>query len=270
MVNKTVDPPKVEFERRGPIGHIILNRPSKLNAIDLECIDLIEAMIIQIEANDDVRVVVISGRGRCFSAGADLGVVEEIATDPERFDAFLQRWHRVFSSVEECSKPTIAAVHGFALAGGFELTQVCDLLVMAEGATIGDQHANFGLFPGGGSTQRLPRMIGVRRAAWMLLSGEVIDADTALSYGIANALAPNDDVISVAERFGTVLAQRSSRASAAIKEAVRRGRHLALDEALELERLIAVPHMGSLDASIGFAAFRNRVKPDFGFAPDAS
>src|ERR1700733_6503042 len=145
------DEPKVLFERRGPVGHLALNRPQKLNAIDTECVDLIEALVGTIEADDEVRVVVVSGRGRAFSAGADLAEVEQAIAE-DRFDAFLRRWHRGFGALERCSKPTIAAVHGFALAGGFELTQVCDLLVIEANATIGDQHANFGLFPGGGST----------------------------------------------------------------------------------------------------------------------
>jgi enoyl-CoA hydratase/carnithine racemase len=212
-------------------------------------------------------VVVVSGHGRAFCAGADMGEVEGAVAEG-RFDAFLRSWHRGFRALERCSRPTIAAVHGFALAGGFELTQVCDLMVMAASATVGDQHANFGLFPGGGSTQRLPRMVGRRNAAWMLLSGEAVDAETALRLGLANAVAPDDDVLGAAGRMAAVLAQRSVAASAAIKDAVRRGRDLALDDALDLERGIAVAHMASADAAIGFAAFRGRVTPDFGWSPE--
>jgi enoyl-CoA hydratase/carnithine racemase len=261
------DEPKVLFERRGPIGHVVLNRPHKLNAIDTECVDLIESLVGTIEVDDEVRVVVVSGRGRAFSAGADLAEVEQAIAE-DRFDAFLQRWHRSFGALERCSKPTIAAVHGFALAGGFELTQVCDLLVIEENATIGDQHANFGLFPGGGSTQRLPRTIGWRQAAWMLLSGESIDAGTALDIGLANVIAPDDQAVEAAEGLAHVLAQRSVTASAAIKDALHRGRHLELGDALDLERSIAVPHMKSADAAAGFSAFRSRVKPDFGWSPE--
>jgi enoyl-CoA hydratase/carnithine racemase len=261
------DEPKVLFERRGPVGHLVLNRPGKLNALDTECVDLIGRYVEEIEADDRVRVVVVSGRGRAFCAGADLGEVEGAVAEG-RFDAFLRGWHRGFGALERCSRPTIAAVHGFALAGGFELTQVCDLMVMAASATVGDQHANFGLFPGGGSTQRLPRMVGRRDAAWMLLSGEAVDAETALRLGLANAVAPDDDVLGAAGRMAAVLAQRSVAASAAIKDAVRRGRDLALDDALDLERGIAVAHMASADAAIGFAAFRGRVTPDFGWSPE--
>jgi enoyl-CoA hydratase/carnithine racemase len=261
------DEPKVMFERRGPVGHLVLNRPRKLNAIDTECVDLIEELVATIEADDQVRVVVVSGRGRAFSAGADLGEVEQAIAE-DRFGAFLERWHRGFGVLERCSKPTIAAVHGFALAGGFELTQVCDLLVVGANATIGDQHANFGLFPGGGSTQRLPRMIGRRHAAWMLLSGEAIDAATALEIGLANLVAADEDVVKAAEGLATVLAQRSVSASAAIKDALHRGRGMELGDALDLERSIAVLHMRSADAATGLAAFRNRVKPDFGWSPE--
>jgi enoyl-CoA hydratase/carnithine racemase len=263
------DEEKVLFEQRGPIGHIVLNRPQKLNAIDTECVNLIERCVNEIENDDQVRVVIVSGRGRAFSAGADLGEVERAVTE-DRFDAFLKNWHAGFNALAHCSRPTIAAVHGFALAGGFELTQVCDLMVMEASSTVGDQHAKFGLFPGGGSTQRLPRMVGSRRASWMLLSGEAIGAEEAHEWGLANAIAPDGQVVEVAEQMGFILAQRSTAASAAIKRAVQDGRDLALPGALDLERTIAVAHMKSSDASTGFAAFRDRTSPNFGWNPSES
>src|SRR4029450_486047 len=98
----------------------------------------------------------------------------------------LDHWHRVLSLVEQCTRPTIAAVHGLALAGGLELTQACDVVVATEDAEFGDQHAKFGLFPGGGSTQRLPRLVGRRAATWVLLSGDPVDASTAPQLGLGD------------------------------------------------------------------------------------
>jgi enoyl-CoA hydratase/carnithine racemase len=257
-------PPKVTFSTDGPIARIELNRPDKLNALDLECLDLLEYHLKQAEADEQVRVVVLSGRGRCFCAGADLAVVDEALARGE-FDAFLRRWHSVFASIEACSKVTIGAVHGMALAGGFELTQVCDLVVIGDGTRIGDQHAKFGLFPGGGSTQRLPRMVGRRTATWMLVSGETVSPADAVTLGLANEVVPELDVMAHAEEMALVVAERSVAASRAIKDALARGRDLDLAAALDLERTIAVRHMSSEDAQRGLAAFKSRTVPDFGY-----
>jgi enoyl-CoA hydratase/carnithine racemase len=255
---------KVTFAIDGPIARIELNRPDKLNALDLDCLDLLEHSIAKAEADDSVRVIVLSGRGRCFCAGADLAVVDEAIARGE-FDAFLRRWHAVFGGIEACRKVTVAAVHGMALAGGFELTQVCDLVVIGDSTRIGDQHAKFGLFPGGGSTQRLPRMVGRRTATWMLISGETVSPTDAVTLGLANDVVPEADVIARAEELALIVAERSVAASRAIKDALARGRDLELSAALDLEREIAVRHMSSEDAQRGLAAFKSRSVPDFGY-----
>lgn len=259
------DAEKISVSRRGPVAHVVLNRPGKLNALDYDCLDLLERHFAEIDQDDDIRAVMLSGSGRCFCAGADLGLVSGIAGEPAAFDAFLRRWHEVFGAIEACGKPTIAAVHGFALAGGFELVQVCDLLILAESATIGDQHARFGLFPGGGSTQRLPRMVPKRVANWLLFSGEGIDAATALSVGLANRVVPDDEVLDAAQEMALLLAERSRLASRAIKTSIRTGAGLPLNEALDIERAIAVQHMASADARHGLSAFTTRATPDFGY-----
>lgn len=256
---------KVLAERDGPVLTVTLNRPDKLNALDPECCDLLAEHFAAADCDSAVRAVVLAGNGRGFCAGADLAVVAGIAADRVAFDAFLRRWHTVFGVIEACGKPTIAAVTGFALAGGFELTQVCDLVVMGASARLGDQHANFGLFPGGGSTQRLPRMIGRRAAAWMLLSGDPVDASTALELGLANRVAPDEDVLDAARDMALYLAERSTAASRAIKRSLREGIHRPLDDALDVERRIAVEHMASADAARGLAAFAGRARPDFGY-----
>jgi enoyl-CoA hydratase/carnithine racemase len=256
---------KILAERAGPVLTVTLNRPDKLNALDRDCLDLLEQHFAEADTDPAVRAVVLAGNGRGFCAGADLAVVGGLAADRDAFDGFLHRWHTVFGTIEACGKPTIAAVTGFALAGGFELTQVCDLVVMGTSARLGDQHANFGLFPGGGSTQRLPRLIGRRAAMWMLLSGDPVDAPTALALGLANRVASDDDVLGMARDMALHLAERSTAASRAIKRSLREGVHLPLGDALDVERSIAVEHMASADAATGLAAFAGRARPDFGY-----
>jgi enoyl-CoA hydratase/carnithine racemase len=262
MTNSAED--SVLFIVEPPVARIELNRPGKLNALDLNCLDKLEGSIEAAEADDDVRVVLLSGRGRCFCAGADLRVVDAALAEAQ-FDVFLRRWHQVFNRIEACSKPTIAAVHGLALAGGFELTQVCDLVVIGDGTKLGDQHAKFGLFPGGGSTQRLPRLIGRRAAAWMLLSGEAVSPTQALSLGLANEVVPEADVSARALALAQLLAERSVANSRAIKDALRRTRDLDLPSGIDVELEIAVAHMSSPDAAQGLAAFTARTTPDFGY-----
>jgi enoyl-CoA hydratase/carnithine racemase len=247
-----------------PVAHIELNRPEKLNAVDLDVLDQLVSHIDAAETDPEVRAVVISGRGRCFCAGADLHVVESAITEG-RFDEFLRRWHEVFARVERCSKPTIAAVHGMALAGGFELLQVCDLVVIGDATRLGDQHAKFGLFPGGGSTQRLPRLIGRRAATWMLLSGEAITPQKALELGLVNEVVPEAAVNDRAKELAKMLSERSMGASKAIKEVLLRSRDVDLDAGITIELEQALVHMASADAALGLQAFRSRSTPDFGY-----
>ena len=251
----------------GPVAVVSLNRPDKLNAINDDVLTGLVASLDAIEADPEVRAVVLRGEGRAFCAGADLSMVSGIVTDPVAFSAFLDRWHAAYSRVADTPLPVIAAVRGVAMAGGFELMQVCDLVVVADDARVGDQHANFGLFPGGGSTQRLPRQTTMRNATWMLLSGEAIDGPTAVSWGLANRSVPSDEVDAVALGMAALLASKSSTATAAMKEALRLGDGLSVPDALARERSIALRQMGSSDAAIGFEAFRSRTTPVFGPRP---
>lgn len=257
------DVSKVRLDVDGDIAELVLNRPDKLNAIDAECLELIEGHMAAVAANRSVRAMIVRGAGRVFCAGADLGFLGDKVNDPEVFGGFLAQWHRVYELVANSSTPTIAAVHGLALAGGFELMQVCDLAVLADDARIGDQHARYGLFPGGGSTQRLPRLIGLRRARWLLYSGEWLDPAEALSSGLVNEVVPADRVLARAREMARILAARSPLATAAIKQSLRLGLQTDLTTALEIERRIAVDHMRSEDVQIGLQAFRDRTEPRF-------
>jgi enoyl-CoA hydratase/carnithine racemase len=249
--------------RDGAVAHIVLNRPDRLNAIDAACLDLLQSHVAAVEADEATRAVIVRANGRAFCAGADLTAVAPLLADSARYAAFGDKWHKTYDQIAQCSKPTIAAVHGLALAGGFELLQVCDVVVLAEDARIGDQHANFGLVAGGGGTQRLPRLIGERRAKWLLLSGDWLSAADALQFGLANVVVPADRVLARAEAMAAQLASKSPLASRHVKEAVSRGMQLDLPAALALERQIVVAHMQSEDVQIGLAAFRNRSKPSF-------
>jgi enoyl-CoA hydratase/carnithine racemase len=254
---------KIRLEVDGAVAHLVLNRPEKLNALDLDCLGLIEQHLRTAREDDAVRAIVVRGEGKAFCTGADLGFLGDKVNDPVVFGAFLEEWHRVYELIANSPVPTIAAVHGLALAGGFELLEVCDLAVLADDARVGDQHARFGLFPGGGSTQRLPRLVGPRRATWLLYTGEWIQPSDALAFGLVNEVVSADKLLSRAQEMAELLAARSPRATAAIKQSLRLGEGVALHTALEIERKLAVEHMQSEDVQIGMEAFRTRTEPRF-------
>jgi enoyl-CoA hydratase/carnithine racemase len=245
------------------LGYITLNRPAKMNAINSAVLTGIRAAVTGLERQPDIRAVIVHGEGRAFSAGGDLAEVSSLVKDKAGFSAFLDYWHASLWLLQNTRLPTIAAVHGFAYAGGLELTQVCDFVVIGEDTKLGDQHANFGLFPAGGSTQRLPRLIAPRLAKWMLMSGQPIDAQTAFALGLANRVVAENDVLSAAQQMAQLLATKSPACSAAIKAAIQVGDHQPLAHALASERQLAVDHMASDDAALGMQAFRDRTVPTF-------
>jgi len=253
----------VRVDATGRIGEILIARPDKLNAINSDVLAGIRAALAGLEQRAEVRAVVMRGEGRCFSAGGDLAEVADLVRVPHRFSAFLDYWHASLVALETSPLPIIAAVHGFAFAGGFELMQVCDLAVVGDRTRIGDQHANYGLFPAGGSTQRLPRLVGRRAAAWMLMTGEAITAAEAVALGLANRVVAEDDVAAEAHRMAATLARKSRGGTTAIKQALHVGRERTLADAIALERPLVLEHMASRDVQVGLAAFSARVTPEF-------
>jgi enoyl-CoA hydratase/carnithine racemase len=169
-------------------------------------------------------------------------------------------WHRVFDRVERLPMPVIAGVHGLALAGGLELTLVCDLVVADEEARLGDQHANFALVAGGGGSQRLPRLIGARRAKELMLLGGWLSGRQALEWGLVNRVAPAGTVDAVTRALAAELAGKSGAASRAVKHLVDRGLDLELRDGLALEKDTVAAHMRTEDAAAGLRAFRERAR----------
>jgi enoyl-CoA hydratase/carnithine racemase len=254
----------VYLEVHDRIAELVLDRPEKLNAIDAATLRGIDAALDRTEGDREVRVLIVRGEGRAFCAGADLGAVDDKVQDLRQLAEFMEYWHRVFDRLAESRLPSIAAVHGIAFAGGFELLQACDFAVVADDARLGDQHAVYGLFPGGGGSQRLPRLIGERRAKWLILSGEAIAPQAALDAGLVNAVRPRDDVLPHARAMARTLAQRSPVGMAGMKQAIRLGLAAgSLASGLEIERLMVLRHMASKDARIGLAAFQDRTLPEF-------
>jgi enoyl-CoA hydratase len=253
----------VRFERDGAVAHLILDRPAQLNAISPDLLRDLDRACATIEGDAGVHAVALTGAGRVFCAGADLRVVQELAPDPEGWRGFMDLWHRVFDRVERLPLPVVAGVQGLALAGGLELTMVCDLVVADEEARLGDQHANFALVAGGGGSQRLPRLIGARRAKELMLLGGWLTAAEALAWGVVNRVAPAGTVAAAVEQMAATLAAGSGSANRTVKALVARAFDAELAEGLELERRLVAEHMRSADAAEGLRAFAEKRKPAF-------
>ena len=248
----------VRLERDGAVAHAILDRPAQLNAISPELLRDLDRACDAVEGDAGVRALALTGAGRAFCAGADLSVVQELAPDPERWRAFMDLWHRVFDRIERLPVPVVAGVHGLALAGGLELTMVCDLVVVDAEARLGDQHANFALLAGGGGSQRLPRLIGARRAKELMLLGGWLDAQQALAWGLVNRVAPAGTAVEAALALARELASKSAAASRAAKRLIDRGLDLDLRTGLALEKRVVAEHMQGEDARAGLHAFAER------------
>jgi enoyl-CoA hydratase/carnithine racemase len=245
------------------IARVVLNRPAQLNAINDELLRELWDVCERIETDPKISVVTLTGSGRAFCAGADLRVVQETATDPLRWRAFMDLWHRVFNRIESLPQTVICGVHGMALAGGLELMLVCDLVVADEAAKIGDQHANFGLVAGGGGSQRLPRVIGPRRAKELMLLGGWLSARQAVDWGLVNWIAPEGKLGENLIALAAELADKSASASRTVKSLVNRAQDVDLATGLELERSEVARHMTTHEAAEGLRAFAEKRPPVF-------
>jgi enoyl-CoA hydratase/carnithine racemase len=253
----------VTLQVAGGIARIALNRPAQMNAISPELLDALDRACETIEKDDNARVATLTGNGRIFCAGADLKVVQERVPDPVRWKEFMAQWRRVFDRVERLPKPVIAGVHGLALAGGLELVLCADLVVADADARLGDQHANFGLVAGGGGSQRLPRVIGPRRAKELMLLGGWLSAEEARAWGLVNRVAAAGKLQDAVDELARQLADKSVSAARTVKVLVNRALDVDLATGLDLEMAEAARHMRGTDAAEGLAAFVGKRPPVF-------
>jgi enoyl-CoA hydratase len=241
----------------GPIGWLTLNRPDAMNAITVEMARLLERGLGQLAA--DVDVIVIRGAGGNFSAGGDVGEVARLrAEGPAALTELFETFGRALALIAELDVPVVAAVEGYAMAGGFELLQASDIVIVAEDAVIADTHLKYGQVPGGGSSQRLPRLIGRQRAAAHILTGDRLTGLEALTWGLAYQAVPAANLDAAARRLAERLASRNRDAVACTKRLLVRGLELPLAEGLALERAKVVEHLNSPSGSAAIAAFTGR------------
>ena len=254
-------PVSLSIEHR--VGTIELTRPDKFNCLSSEAWSLIDGFRRDCETGD-VRAIVLRAQGKNFCTGADLDEVEALGADSAALSAFIERGHAALRAFESSPLPVVAAVQGLCLAGGLELMLAADVVFASRSARLGDQHAQYGLVPGWGGSQRLPRTIGVRRALDLMFSARWLSADDALGMGLVNYVIDDDALWGESTDYATTLASRSREGLAQMKRLTRDGMALSSDDALAFDAQVAARHLAGADSKEGLAAFRARRKPDFG------
>ncbi len=241
------------------IALIQLNRPKELNALNLQLMQELRDTLRQLDANDAVRVIIITGNEQAFAAGAD---IKQMA-DKTAIDMLLIDQFSTWDQIRKTRKPIIAAVSGFALGGGCELAMTCDMIIASESARFGQPEIKIGVMPGAGGTQRLTRAIGKAKAMELVLTGRFLSAEEAHFYGLVNKVVPVEMYLYETMVLAKEIAAMSPIASMLAKEAVNRSFETHLDEGLHFERKNFYLAFASEDQKEGMAAFVEKRKADF-------
>ncbi|HEY1259081.1 MAG TPA: enoyl-CoA hydratase [Stellaceae bacterium] len=260
MSERSAGTPNVLVERRGAVGVVTLNRPQALNALNAALIAELTAALDELEADDAVGAIVLTGNDKAFAAGAD---VKEMVgkTYPEVYveDFITRGWERV----GRCRKPVIAAVAGFALGGGCEIAMLCDIVVAADTARFGQPEIKLGTMPGAGGTQRLPRFVGKAKAMDLCLTGRMMDAAEAERAGLVSRIVPAAELLSTAVKIGEEIAAMSGPIAMMVKESVNRAYETTLAEGVRFERRVFHATFATEDRKEGMDAFIEKRPPAF-------
>jgi len=250
------------YELRENIGFLTIDRPTRLNALNGQAIDEIRDILGKVRANDQVRVLIVRGSGeKAFVAGAEIREVMDVGLR-DGFE-FSRKGQEMTKDFEELGKPSIAAVNGLALGGGFELALSCTFRILSENAKLGLPELGLGVIPGYGGTQRLSRIIGSSRALWNMLTGDMISAQEALQMGLANMVVKQEELMDVSIKVAKKIIQKAPLAVKMAMMAVRYGKETDLGTGLILESTLADILLGTRDKEEGIKAFLEKRKPNF-------
>jgi enoyl-CoA hydratase/carnithine racemase len=248
-------------EERNDVVYVTLNRPTALNALSSSLRRDLKQCFTDLQANRSVRLVVMTGAGRAFCAGADIKEWQEpssVVRDREDRQQ-LNFWE----PMSRCEQPIIAAINGYALGGGCELAMCCDIRIAADDAQLGLTEVTLGIIPGGGGTQRLPRLIGRGKALELILTGKRIDAHEALRLGLVEQVVPSDQLMAAVEELAQTIISRAPLAVKYAKEAIVRGLELPLEEGLKVEAELSILLRTTEDRMEGARAFKEKRLPQF-------
>lgn len=254
------DAPRAAVWVEEGIGYLVMNRPQKRNALDAAMRSALLAVLDAWRDDDAVRVVVLSGSGKTFAAGADLQELQGRSAEEQR--AFITPPH-IYDAVATYPKPVIACINGHALGAGCELMMACDLRIAGDRSKVGQPEVGLGIIPGGGGTQRLPRLAGYGKAMYLVLTGEIITAERAEAMGLVDEVVPQERLHERTRELAAGLAAKSPVALQKAKEAVRASWELPLAEGLAREIDLFMEAFASEDAKEGITAFLERRPAEF-------
>lgn len=247
------------YEKEGGVGIVTLNRPERLNAINYQLVMDLIAIVTEMEQDEALRAVIITGAGRGFCAGAD---IKELA-DPNARRLPVGGRYTFFNKLEDLPKPVIAAINGPCNGGGLELALCCDFRIASEAATFGLGEVKLGVIPAGGGTARLPRLIGPGRAKEFLYFGNRIDGQEAYNIGLVNKVVPADKLMDEAKAWASELVERPPLSLSMLKNCVNVGMQMDLLGAIDYEAKCAAVLMNTEDMTEGMRAFVEKRKPEF-------
>lgn len=251
---------RIQTEIKGRVGVITINYPPA-NALGYQTMKELGEAVESLSRAAEVKVLVVTGAGRFFVAGADINELQNLT--PEIAGKFNGLTTQVLGSIANSPKPVICAINGMALGGGLELALACDIRLVAEGARLGCPEINLGVMPGAGGTQRLPRMVGVGRAKELILTGRLITAAEALGFGIVEQVVPSERLMEETLKLAGTIAEKSAVAVHVAKRAIMEGIDMPLSEALDLEQRLFTELLGTEDKAEGVAAFLEKRPPRF-------
>ena len=247
------------LEKKGNIAVATINRPKALNALNSQVLEDLNELVDQVNADEEIRALVITGSGeKAFVAGAD--IAEMSTLNQAEGEAFGKKGNDVFRKLETMPIPTIAAVNGFALGGGCELSMSCDIRLCADIAVFGQPETGLGITPGFGGTQRLARLVSPGMAKQLIYSAKNIKADEALRIGLVNAVYPLEELMPAAEKLASTIAKNAPIAVRACKKAINEGLEAKMDDAVVIEEGLFGSCFGTADQKEGMSAFLEKRK----------
>ncbi len=242
----------------GATATVTISRPQSLNALNSRFFQEMDALIVELGRRDDVKVVIITGEGKAFVAGAD--IAEMVTKTMPEGQAFSRAGQKTFRSLELFAKPVIAAINGFALGGGLELALACDIRIASSKAKFGQPEVNLGVIPGYAATQRLPRLIGLGNALYLLLTGEMIGAEDALRIGLVQRVYEPEGLMPAAAELAKMISAKGPRAVQLVKKVARQGLLMDFEAGSALESEAFGSLFGN-EAAEGMRAFLEKRPP---------
>ena len=253
--------PTIRYEKQDNIGIITINRPEALNALNTAVFNELEPLVGEIERDATLAALIITGEGRSFVAGADIG--EQCPMDLEAGRKWARRGSSVFRRIEKLEIPTIAAVNGFALGGGCELALTCDIILASEKAKFGQPEVGLGITPGFSGTQRLPRRVGIGKAKELIFSGKMIKADEAKTIGLVNEVYAPEALMDAALEMARSFTKNAPIAVKYAKACIDRGMQMDMDDAIAVENELFAMCFATHDQKEGMGAFLEKRPAQF-------